>query len=203
MKNKILNTYKRNSDYDLLGGGYRIVEKMDSNPTFINPPGALELIKKLLPDLQASVNKAKGRDMEMVAIKNNKRAALIVLLTELADYVTLTCNGDRALLLSSGFEISGEKSDQPQAVIEKLEVELGPPGEVTTRLKRVPGARAYIHQYSNDPQAPNTGWTSEGSSHRSYTFKGLNSTVKYWFRVVAIGPAGQQVFSPVVPAVIQ
>ena len=203
MKSIILNKYKRQSDSELATTGYRVVEKMENNPTFPNPPAALAATKKLLPEYHSSVINAKGRETEKVSIKNDKKAALVALLTELAAYVTLTCNGDRSMLLSSGFPISGEKGEHPMSVIQKLEVELGPPGEATTRIKRVAGAKAYMHQYVTEPPTSGTVWISEGSTLAYCTFKGLRSTVRYWFRVVALGRDGQTVVSPVAERVIQ
>jgi len=203
MKNIIVNSHKRQSDSDVITTGHRIVEKMDNNPNFPDAPAALAETKKLLPELQSSVSNAKGRDIEVINLKNERKARLISLLTELAQYVTLTCKGDRGMLLSSGFPISGDRSNQEEPVIQQLEVELGPPGEATTQVKRLKGARAYMHQYTTEVPAAETKWASEGSKQPYYTFSGLNSTAKYWFRVVAISQDGQIVHSPVITRVIQ
>jgi len=203
MKRIVLSSYKQDRDSDLTTTSKRIVEKMENNPNFPNPPAALATLKQLLPEYHNAVANAKGRDKEMVAVKRAKKAAVVTLLTELAAYVTLTCNGDEALLLNSGFEISGENGEKRVPVIQKLLVELGPPGEVTTRVKRVAGARAYMHQYTTEPPGSDTVWISEGSTNAYYTFRGLKSTVRYWFRVVALGPAGQTVYSPVDVRVVQ
>ncbi|WP_242696402.1 hypothetical protein [Longitalea luteola] len=87
--------------------------------------------------------------------------------------------------------------------IEKLEVELGPPGEVTIRVKRVRGARAYMHQYTAEPPTSETVWTNEGSTNAYHTFRGLKSYQKYWFRTVALGMNNQMEYSPVIDRVIQ
>ena len=183
--------------------GYRITGKMDNNPNFQDAPPELEEAKKLLPELQSSVSNAKGRDIEAVNLKNETKARFIVLLAILAQYVTEKCKGDRGMLLSSGFLISGDKSTPEEPVIQQLEVELGPPGEATTQVKRLRRARAYMHQYTTEPPTSETKWVSEGSKQPYYTFSGLNSTAKYWFRVVAISQEGQTVNSPVVTRVIQ
>ena len=89
------------------------------------------------------------------------------------------------------------------SVIEKLEVELGPPGQVTTRIKQVKRARAYMHQYTTEMPTDSTAWISEGSSFRYHTHRGLKSGVTYWLRVVAIGPSGLLTYSPVASRIIQ
>jgi len=204
MENVILNTHKHAGDKELITIGYRVVNKTGNNPNFPNPPEELAKAMELLPKFQTSVSDALGRDIEVVNLKNEQKAVLINYLTQLAEYVTITCKGDRGKLLSSGFPVSGEKSaTEEDPEIKQLEVELGPPGTATTQVKRLRGARAYMHQYTTEPPTAETIWISEGSKHAYYTFSGLKSTVKYWFRVVAISKSGLTVHSPVVTRVIQ
>ena len=89
------------------------------------------------------------------------------------------------------------------AAIEKLEVELGHPGQVTIRVKRIRGARAYLHQYTTEPPTSETVWMNEGSIKPNFTFRTLKSGVKYWFRIVALGKADQTVYSPVETRIVQ
>jgi hypothetical protein len=203
MKVIILKSYKNQGDSELATTGYRIDGKMENNPFFPDPPPALGKLKKLVPEYHNSVWNAKGRDSELISVKNDKKAELVALLTELDEYVTQKCNGDRTMLLSSGFPISGEKGEQQMSAIPKLDVEIGPPGEAITRIRRVAGGRAYLHQYTTEPPSSDTVWTSEVSTYAYHTFNGLRSTEKYWFRVVAIGAAEQRVYSPVMWRVIQ
>lgn len=200
----ILKSYKRERDSDLATTSKRIVEKMENNSNFPNPPEALAKLKSLMPVYHDSVVNAKGRDKEMVAVKKAKKAELIALLTELDNYVTVTCNGDEAMLLNSGFEVSGQtERPQPMSTIQKLEVELGPPGEATVRVKRIRGARAYMHQYTTETPTSETVWISAGNTDAYYTFQGLKSFTKYWFRIVALGTRGQTIYSPVESRIIQ
>lgn len=202
MKNKILSI-KRQRDSELITTGYRVAEKMTDNPHFPAPPVALDETIKLLPEFQTLVSNAIGRDMEVVALKKNRKIVLTSLLTEVADYVTLTCNGNRSMLLSSGFPIAGEQHNRDEPVIEELQVELGAPGVATTRVKRLRDARAYLHQYTGEPPSSETIWAHVASKEAHYTFTKLQSVKKYWFRVVAIARDGQMVYSPVVERVIQ
>lgn len=122
----------------------------------------------------------------------------------LAEYVMITAKGDKTKLLSSGFNITGTTVRITQELaIEKLVVELGEYGEATTRITKATAAIAFVHEYAMEAPGPNTAWTSEGTSQDSYTFKGLSSDKRYWFRVVAIGKNGQRVYSAVVSKVIQ
>lgn len=183
----------------------RVIERMENNPVFPNPPAALADLKKLLPEFQTALANAEGRDKQMVSIKNDKKAALLSLLQELCDYVTVTCNGDRTQILSSGFDATNETSSSSSLPpsIEILEVELGPSGEATTRAKNVTGIKAYVHQYTKEQPSITTEWIGTGSSNSNHTFEGLTSDKRYWFRVVAVGTDGQRGYSPVVSKVIQ
>lgn len=203
MQDVVVSTYKNLGDSETITFGYRVLNKTESNPNFPDAPAALGEVKTLLPELQTALSNAKGRDMEAVALKNSKKAELIALLTELAAYVTLTSKEDRLKLLSSGFFISGGSGNEPDPVITQLEVELGAPGEATVSVKRVRAARAYMHQFTTELPTANTIWASAGSKQHYYTFSGLSSMAKYWFRVVAIGRYGEIVTSPVVTRVIQ
>jgi hypothetical protein len=188
---------------DLVTICQRVIEKMKSNPVFPTPPTALAELEKVLPEFEAALVNAKSRDKEMVAIKNNKKALILALLEELAQFVIATCKGDRALILSSGFDAKDEQSSRPVTAIEALEVELGAPGEATLRVKTATGTLSYVHQYATEPPGPNTVWHSEGSTIGNHTFTGLNSDKRYWFRVVAIGRRGKKAYSPVVSRSIQ
>ena len=202
MKNRILSI-KRERDSELIATGYRVRDKMTNNPFFPDPPAALNTTSQLLPEFISLVGHSLGRDKQVIERKKQQKLVLTSLLTEVADYVTLTCKGNRLMLLSSGFTISGKYVNKEQPVIKLLKVELGPPGIATTLVKRLRGARAYIHQYTDEEPASKTVWTQVPSKDEKYTFKGLQSVKKYWFRVAAIARDGQLVYSPVVERVIQ
>jgi hypothetical protein len=191
---------KRQSDLVFIS--QRVTEKMENNPVFPNPPAALAELKKILPEFQAAIVKARGRDKEMVSIKNDKKTIVESLLELLVDYVTVTCKGDKSQMLSSGFDVIENNGSSLSTSVETLEVKLGQPGEVSVRIIAT-GAIAYIHQYATEPPGPNTVWVGEGSSHRNHAFTGLTSDKRYWFRSIAIGKARQKAYSPVVSRSIQ
>lgn len=191
------------NEHDLVTLIKRVIEKMKDNPGFPNLPAALAALEKVLPELDEALVKAKSRDKEWVAIKNNKKAVALALLEELAAYVIAISKGDLALILSSGFDANNEQSTPPATAIEIVDVQLGAPGEAIVRVKKAAGAIAYVHQYATELPGPNTLWVSEESSIRDHTFKGLASDKRYWFRVVAIGRKGQKAYSPVVSRSIQ
>ena len=202
--NRIITSYKKRQ-HDLTLIASCVLEKMENNEDFPDPPPALAELKKVLPEFQHALAHAQSRDRVTVSIKDDLKKIVLALLQELADYVTETCKGNRTLMLSSGFDVTNEvgNSNNLPATIEKLEVKLGPPGEATTKVRNVTGARAYIHQYTSEPPTKQTIWAHEGSALSSYTFTGLTSDKRYWFRVIAIGSGTQKAYSPVFSVVIQ
>lgn len=190
-------------DGDLANLTYNVTNKLKGNPLFPNPPEALEGAEKMLPDYQQALLASSGRDRKMAAIKNGKRNQLCLLLKELANYVTEIANGDIAILLESAFPLTGVNQVKPLLPITDLQVDIGITGEATTRVKRVSGAKAYMHQYTASTPTDDTVWTSEGSDDPEHTFTRLSSGVKYWFRIVAIGSKKQVAYSPLVSRFVQ
>jgi hypothetical protein len=203
MTHKIVTTFKKTSDAETTNIGLRVGNKMENNPNFPNPPQELAEMQKLLPELQTAIINASRRDKEKISIKNDKKAKLIALLSILAEYVMDTCKGDKSMLLSSGFELTRARGERTLTPVSSLQVTIDKPHEATTRIKRVPGARVYIHQYTMDPLSDDSTWTDALVTNTSYTFTDLPSAVKHWFRVVVVGLNGQKVYSPMVARIIQ
>jgi hypothetical protein len=203
MVHKITNGFKLFRDNDLIGFSFGVKGKMQNNPTFPQPPPALGDLEKILPEYQEVNLKASGGDEEMRFNKKAIRAKVITVLSDLFDYVTLTCNGDPAKLVSSGFELARARGTKAMAAIKELKVTADRSGEAVTGVKRVAGAKAYIHQYTTDPLMGDNVWVNKVSTDPSYIFTGLKSKEKYWFQVIAVGLNGQESASPPVSRVIQ
>jgi hypothetical protein len=152
--NRITTKYKKHQN-DIALIGECVIEKMENNENFPDPPAALEELKKVLPEFHQALANALSRDRYAMAVKDKLKEVVLGLLQELADYVTETCKGDRSKMLSSGFDvnsINGNSNKLPPA-IEKLEVELGPFGEATTRVRHITNAIAFVHQFTTEPPA--------------------------------------------------
>ncbi|HEY8895531.1 MAG TPA: hypothetical protein VIM79_11975 [Niastella sp.] len=204
MKLKIKKSYKKPSDTFLLKLIGRVLESMKNNPYFPNPIPTHAEAEKASTEYSQSLNVAGRNDRTLASVKNDKKAVLTGILEKWDDYVTTTSNGDKTMLLSSGFDIAGIKNaSQDLALIEQLEVEIGPPGQAVVRVKKVAGARMYAFQCTPDPVTPESVWSSETTSDRENTFTNLNSIARYWFRVIAYGRGKQTVTSMLVSRVIQ
>lgn len=203
MKSKI-KTFNKVSQQDIGAICKQVLDGMGENPYYPTLPEEYNELKTAYPEYINSLSDASNRDKVKVSIKNDIKANVLRILMVLVEYVTITAKGDRTKLLSSGFPITGTTIRVvPELAIEQLVVYLGEHGEATTRITKATAAIAFVHEYATEAPTAATAWTSEGTSQDTYTFQGLSSDKRYWFRVVAIGKNGQRVYSAVVSKVIQ
>ena len=204
MTSKVNTSFLRHRDGDLVNIGYLAVDSMTDNTHFSNPSPALADVKKVTQEYQVALYDASKRDQKLVSIKDDKRAVLRTMLTQLAGYVNSIANGDRTVLLSSGLPLArGKGEPKALAPIDKLEVDISAVEQATTRIKKVTNAKAYIHQYTIGGNTNESQWVSRTITEPWCTFTGLQPGVKYAFRVIAIGPSEQSVYSPIVSRFIQ
>ena len=203
MKLKIRRSYRQASDMYTYKIGSRVADSK-GNPSFPDVGPIQSRLEKVSQEFNGTINKAGRNDRTLASAKNDKKVELISILDEMADYVTTASNGDSTMLLSSGFDISGIKAiDQSLGPVEKFTVEGGAAGVATTRVKKVFGAKAYIHKCTPDPITPDSVWITETTTERENTFTNLRSVSRYWFQVIAIGKGKQMEASLPVSVVIQ
>jgi hypothetical protein len=199
---KIIYPFKQSRDSELAKSANLVLSSVKGN-TYFPDTTLVQELEKCTGEFQVSMNDAADGSRTMIAIRKVKRKALINVMVRVGFYVSQVSNGDRAMLLSSGFDLAKESSDQKQlAAIESLEVSNPKSGEASILVKPGKGARAFIHQYSADPPSATTVWVSETTAHRKHTFKGLKPLVTYWFRVIAIGLNDQSVISDAISRTI-
>ncbi|WP_205510019.1 hypothetical protein [Longitalea arenae] len=203
MAHRITHGYKQFRDNDLISFGYGVTGKMSGNAHFTDAPAALAELEKVLPEYQEVNYRSRNGDEVMRLKRKALRVKTVDLLAELAEYVTGKAGGDPVILVSGGFERNRARGTKPIPPIKDLKVTIDRPGEAVTSVKRVAGAKAYAHQYTNDPLTSESVWVSKVSTEPSYTFTGLESKEKYWFQVIAFGVNDQQSASTSVSRVIQ
>lgn len=203
MTDRITYGFKIFRDNDLISFGYDLVGGIKGNVSLPNPPEALAELEKTLPEYQEVISKARKGDKEMRYRRKALRLKILSLIAELGEFVTLTANGDGAILVSSGFEVNKAKGTKAMKPIKEVKVRIEKPGEAVTEVKRVAGARVYVHQYTADPLTSESVWVNKVTTNPNYTFTGLDSKEKYWFQVIAIGINDQEAASTPVSRVIQ
>jgi hypothetical protein len=202
---KIVTSFNRGRDGDLVNESGKVIQDMTKNVAlFPNPNPSMAELAKATEEYQVALYNAKGRDPVLVSIKDDKRAVLRAMLTQLAEYVTSVAKGDRTVLLASGFTLAKAKGEVAALKpIEKLMVDTETPEQAVIRVKKVSGAKAYTFQYTTGAVTSESQWVSRTITEFWCSLTGLQSGVKYSFRVIAIGPGDQSVYSPIVSRFIQ
>ena len=206
MKNPraILN-FAKLSDGNLEAIALSIIDKMTDNANFPNPTPAITDVTAVVMEYTNALSAAKNRGKAEVELKNIKKDAMIPVLVSLAAYVTFIANGNRNIIATSGFSITKDsKTSQTMSIPAKFSVGMGKTtGEAISSVAGVRGVKKYVHQYTSDPLTQASVWTSAYVSKRSYTFTGLDSGKKYWFRVAALGKGDQIEYTAPFALIIQ
>ena len=169
-----------------------ILTDMTGNASYPTPAPALAAVTTALNEFITALANAADGGITLTSIKNDKRAALVALLRNLANYVQVTCNGDLTVLLSSGFPIQ-KPQRSPIGVLPapvNLVVSLGElSGQLNAVVPPVFGASVYNWRLmaTNAPTVVlQTAQTTAGRT----TFTGLTPGVAYTAQVNAVGAAG-------------
>ncbi len=179
----------------------QIINSMTGNPNFAAPSPALATLKQGVDTLEHAYKQAKQtRDLakEQTTVANEKEAALDALVMQEANYVQNVTAGDKAKIESAGFNVRNAAA--PIGPLPApTNVRVAPTetaGALTMSWQGVHGARAY-----NVQRALDTGheleWNTVLSTSRATRVQ-VNSMIsgtRYWFRVAAIGAAGEGPFS--------
>ncbi len=181
----------------------QIAQAMQGNTAFPTPTPALPALTEGAHELEDAYNAALAARQAAkmkTSIQEVRSAELDGVLTLLALYVENASNGDKAGIESAGFSVRN-----PPAPIGTLpapvDVQVAPSehaGTADVAWKAVRGAKAYCIERAAD--APALDWGVIGSStKREASLNSMVSGSKYWFRVAAIGAAGQSAYSDPVP----
>jgi hypothetical protein len=204
-KTKILLNFPRYTDAAFENKVQSIIAAVLLNSAVFTSPtpaiAALQAAVKAFGD--ALIAAANGGRME-AAQKNKCRDILEGLMRQLAGYVTMIAGDDKAILSSSGFDLSKDIEAGPDVVAPLADVVAGiNPGEVECNVETVKGAKSYSYEYTADPLTDSSVWLNEPDSRISHLITGLQSGKKYWFRVAAIGLRGARAYSNPVSYYIQ
>lgn len=139
------------------------------------------------------------------ALKNQYRTELIEQMHLMANYILYTCAGDRARAISSGFKVAKIPSPAPEVTkAENQKLDNGAnAGELKYSFEKVPGARSYLYQVTQEPLTETSDWNNYMGTQRKFLFAGLESGKRYWVRVAAVGIAGQAVYSDPLSRLVQ
>jgi hypothetical protein len=197
---KINKEFTRKSDPKLETFSNQVSTSMTGNPVFPDPVPTLPEIATLITDFTTALNESKDGDRLKIAIKNQKRKALIDGLILLANYVLFQSAGSKVDAISSGFKVSKSPSPLPPIVKpEDFRINYGSnPGELILRVKRQRGVVTYLFQYATDEEMALGMWKGIPCSKSTCTITGLTASVKYNLRVAAVGSKEQLMYSDII-----
>jgi hypothetical protein len=180
------------SDALLVTGTQTIVTAMTSNTDYPTPTPTLATVTTALTAFTVAIANAAGGGKEETAIKNAKRAELVSLLRQLASYVGVTCGGDMAKLLSSGFPTQ-KPNRSPIGVLDAPDAPVVTPGSLTGQLDAIssPVFGAYTYNWRVAlASTPNVFVQQPQTTAARNTFSGLTPGQIYRVQLNAVGSAG-------------
>ena len=180
------------SDAQLVTDSQTIVNSMTNNPAYATPSPALASVTTAINDFSVAVSNAADGGTTLTAIKNAKRQALLGILRHLASYVHVACNGNMAVLLSSGFPTQKQNRTPvgilPAPVPPFLQLG-GRSGDLVASVTPIPNCSAYTWRLAL-ASAPATYLQTVPTTAASITFSGLTPGETYAVDANAFGAAG-------------
>ena len=169
-----------------------ILEWMKNNPKYPTPSPTLAVVQTAFDAYKVAVTDAAQGGVENTAIRNARRAELVSLLRQLANYVSATANGDKETLLSSGFPAQKDVRS-PIGPLPAPNAPVVTQGPVTGSLIAVSppvyGASAYNWRIAL-ASAPTVYVQTKQSTGARMTFEGLTPGQIYNVELNAVGAAG-------------
>lgn len=175
-----------------------VVAKMTGNPNFVTPAVKLVDLTAKADALEVAIEAATHGSRQSKLQRNDLLVECRDLLTAQADYVRSTCNGNAAMLDSSGFQLARQHAPlPPPAAPVGLEVaRTTVAGVLKVRWRSDRGALLY---YVEMQEEGSTAWTRILSTSRvKHELTGLITGKEYSYRVQVVTPNGVSPMSEVV-----
>ncbi|HEY1768859.1 MAG TPA: hypothetical protein VGG02_01210 [Chthoniobacterales bacterium] len=174
-----------------------IILAMTGNANYTSPLPVLVDVKAANDAAKAALAAAADGGRVLTAIKNAKMAQLVAIVRPLAYYVTVTANGDMAILLSSGFPIQ-QPTRQPIGPLPTPTAPVATAGEMfgTFFASTVAINGAYIYNWRVALAATPTVFVFQKQTTRAdVEVTGMNRGDIYIVQVNAVGAAGPSEYS--------
>jgi hypothetical protein len=188
--NKVAISFvSRDTDARLIASGGRILTSLTGNPHYPAPKPALATVQAALDAFAAAVA-GLDRSSASIAVRDKARLPLKQLLRELSLYVQQASQGDREILLGSGYPL--QKGRQPAVKPDtphNLRLRQGNSGQIVARCNAEPSALSYQWRYATG-QAPAVYSQQEPSTKATTTLVGLVPGTLYSVQVRAVGTRG-------------
>ncbi|MBL0309062.1 MAG: fibronectin type III domain-containing protein [Bacteroidetes bacterium] len=177
----------------------RIVTMSTGNPNVPSPTPTLADITIAVDALAEAEEWMPGTKAQTIE-RNNREKALDTLLVRYQRYVEFTADGDPGIVLSTGIDIRDANS--PVGILEIPSdfsaINTRVKKQVKLKWKPVKKRISYVVEYTIDPIGDGPFFNVE-CTRAAISLNGLNSDVKYYFRVATISTAGSSGFTEWMP----
>jgi hypothetical protein len=200
---KAILSFAQFPDGNLLAFSQTVAVSMTGNPDFPTPVPAIANVTDAAAAFAEALTVAASGNRAAIADKKEKRLPLIGLLRQLAVNVSSTANGNRSMLLTTGFDVSKQK--EPVVITKPTDLKVLNginSGTLDVSVKSVKGARSYVYEYATAEAMAAGNWQSAISSKSKHSFSELQPGTVYYCRVAAVGSKGQVVYSDVVSRMV-
>jgi hypothetical protein len=178
----------------------QIVLDMSDNPNFAAPSPALKTLSDAAAALEYAYNaalQARANAKMQTSVMGQKSAVLDSLLMQEASYVQNSSGGDKAKIESAGFDVRDTPTPigQLPAPAEPKAAPSQNAGTINLTWKKVRGAKSYLVERAVDSNQ-RLEWAAATTSTKTKAIVNtMTSGLRYWFRVAAVGSAGQGAWS--------
>ena len=181
-----------------------ILDKMYGNPHFVDLQPLLISMREATTTYIATLAKTQSGSKEATALKNQAREALIVLLKQIAGRVQTISDGDRNIILSSGYDVNKKWSKVgPLSKPTNFKLKQGNnKGSIYLVCDPIAGASIYEVGYTEGIPTPNSIWMKQTSTRRKITIDGLISGKQYTFRMAGGGSHLSRIWSEVLSSYV-
>lgn len=172
----------------------RIAEVFLKDPRFQNTPIKADAITRqadATDSTEKSLAEVKQQGQSLRAQRRQLQADTVVMMRALGVFVQLVSGGDPHIIAEAQFPV--RRAQLPIGPLTRPERLTAKPtakaGEAVVRWKRVPGAKSYHVERSDNPSVA-SGWTRVATVPRAkFDATGLPTT-RVYFRVLAVGTSG-------------
>lgn len=180
---------------DKIQYGYRVVQALDGNPSFPDLADLVARLRVTTDKLSASYTDAQtARQIakSKTSIQDDDTAAFDALLAEVGRDVQTDSGGDKAKIESAGFSVRAENTP-PSTLPAPTDLQVvasafAGSADLSWQLDR--DARLFLIERADDAEALVFHQIGTATK-KSATMNSMVSGKKYWFRIAAVGPAGQ------------
>ena len=196
---KPLLDFKKMREVEFHQLAHRVLISMRENmDLFPNTDPPIEQLEETYSQLSQATTEARYRDILKIECKNQLLARMKRELHQLSLYVSRISNGDREIILASGFDCSKEYSIigvAPKATNFRVTPQINNPGTVKFKIDVWDKATAYLFEYR---KVGDETWTSILSTKSTLVCTGLEPRVLYEARVAYVTTNPKRTYSDVI-----